>query len=43
MRSRLEPQVSLIPNPEYVRYHDTDGVPAPDDDLYGKLTLFYQF
>ena len=40
---RLRRQISLMPNVEYVLYRDTHGVPAPDDDLYGKLTLYYQF
>jgi hypothetical protein len=40
---RLRRQISLMPNIEYVLYRATDGVPAPDDDLYGKLTLYYQF
>lgn len=40
---RLRKQISLMPNVEYVLYRDTHGVPAPDDDLYGKLTLYYQF
>lgn len=40
---RLHSQISLIPNLEYVLYRATDGVPAPDDDLYVKLTLYYQF
>jgi hypothetical protein len=26
-----------------VLYRATDGVPAPNDDLYVKLTLYYQF
>jgi len=40
---KLLRQISLIPNLEYVRYRATDGLPAPDDDLYGRLTLYYQF
>jgi hypothetical protein len=40
---RLRRQISLMPNIEYVLYRATGGVPAPDDDLYGKLTLYYQF
>jgi len=40
---RLASRVSLIPNFEYVRYRSTDGAAAPDDDLYGRLTLFYEF
>jgi hypothetical protein len=40
---RLQKKISLIPNLEYVRYRDTEGRPAPGDDLYGRLTLYYQF
>ncbi len=40
---RLQKKISLIPNLEYVRYRDTEGRPAPADDLYGRLTLYYQF
>jgi hypothetical protein len=40
---KLLKRISLIPNLEYVVYHETDGVPAPDDDLYARLTLYYQF
>jgi hypothetical protein len=35
--------VSLIPNVEYVAYRETDGRPAPDDDLIARLTLSVQF
>lgn len=40
---QLRPGISLSPNVEYVHYRATDGVAAPDDDLFGRLTLFYQF
>lgn len=40
---RLDRKISLIPNLEVVRYRETDGRPAADDDLIGKLTLFFQF
>jgi hypothetical protein len=40
---KLHRQISLIPNVEYVMYRDTDGQPAPDDDLLARMTLYYQF
>jgi len=40
---KLERRISLIPNLEYVTYRETDGRPAPRDDLYGKLTLYFEF
>ncbi|HEX7374730.1 MAG TPA: hypothetical protein VF277_07120, partial [Steroidobacteraceae bacterium] len=40
---KLNRRISLIPNVEYVTYRETHGVPAPDDDLYGKLTLYFEF
>jgi hypothetical protein len=39
----LHERVNLIPNVEYVVYRDTDGSPAPDDDLLARMTLYYQF
>lgn len=39
----LRPDISLTPNVEYVRYRDTSGRAAPGDDLYGRLTLHYEF
>jgi hypothetical protein len=39
----LHERVNLIPNLEYVMYRDTDGSPAPDDDLLARMTLYYQF
>jgi hypothetical protein len=39
----LQPKISLIPNLEYVSYRDTNGQRAPGDDLYGRLTLFFEF
>jgi hypothetical protein len=39
----LHERVNLIPNVEYVMYRDTDGSPAPDDDLLARMTLYYQF
>jgi hypothetical protein len=40
---RLERRISLIPNIEYLTYRDNGGTPAPDDDLYGRLTLYFEF
>ena len=40
---KLDPRIHIMPNIEYVMYRDTDGMPAPDDDLYGKLTLYFEF
>jgi hypothetical protein len=40
---RLQPKISLIPNVEYVMYRDTGGIEAPGDDLYGRLTLYFEF
>jgi hypothetical protein len=40
---RLKKNISLIPNFEYVRYRDSHGEKAPGDDLYGRLTLYYEF
>jgi len=40
---KLQHRVSLIPNVEYVTYRDTGETKAPDDDLYGRLTLYFQF
>jgi hypothetical protein len=42
-QQKLNRRISLIPNVEYVTYRATNGVPAPDDDLYGKLTLYFEF
>jgi hypothetical protein len=39
----LQRQIQLIPNLEYVRYRDSSGMPQLDDDLYGRLTLYFQF
>ena len=40
---RIHRMVSLIPNVEYVAYRETDGRPAPDDDLIARLTLSVRF
>ena len=40
---RVHRMVSVIPNVEYVAYRETDGVPAPDDDLIARLTLYVRF
>jgi len=40
---RLQPKISLVPNVEYVMYRDTGGIDAPNDDLYGRLTLYFEF
>jgi len=40
---RIHRMVSLIPNVEYVTYRETDGRPAPDDDLIARLTLYVRF
>lgn len=40
---KLHKQISLMPNVEYVMYRNTDGLPAPDDDLFARMTLYYKF
>lgn len=40
---QLNDRISLTPNFEYVRYRERGGEPALDDDLYGRLTLYYEF
>lgn len=40
---QLHKRISLTPNFEYVRYREKGGEPDLDDDLYGRLTLYYQF
>jgi hypothetical protein len=40
---RIHKMVSVIPNVEYVAYRETDGRPAPDDDVIARLTLSIQF
>lgn len=40
---RIHRAVSVIPNVEYVAYRETDGRPAPDDDLIARLTLYVRF
>jgi cell division protein FtsB len=40
---KLKHRISLIPNLEYVTYRDNGDVKAPDDDLYGRVTLFFEF
>ena len=40
---RIHRMVSVAPNVEVVAYRDTDGRPAPDDDLIARLTLYVQF
>jgi hypothetical protein len=40
---RLHRAVSVVPNMEYVTYRETDGLPAPDDDLIARLTLSVTF
>jgi hypothetical protein len=39
----LHPNISLIPSLEYVHYRSADGTSNPDDDLYGRLTLYFGF
>jgi hypothetical protein len=39
----LHPNISLIPSLEYVHYRSTEGSSSPDDDLYGRLTLYFGF
>ena len=39
----LHPNISLIPSLEYVHYRSADGISNPDDDLYGRLTLYFGF
>jgi hypothetical protein len=40
---RLQKKIALIPNVEYVMYRDDGHVKAPADDLYGRLTLYFEF
>ena len=40
---KLQHKISLIPNLEYVTYRDSGDAKAPDDDLYGRLTLYFPF
>jgi hypothetical protein len=40
---KIAKKISLIPNIEYVMYRDTNGLPAPDDDLIARLTMYFQF
>jgi hypothetical protein len=40
---RVHRMISVIPNLEYVAYRETDGVPAPADDLIARLTLYVRF
>ena len=40
---KLQRAISLVPNLEYVAYRETEGTPAPDDDLIARLTLFVRF
>jgi len=32
-----------VATPDCVLYHDMDGLPGPDDDLYARVTLNYRF
>lgn len=40
---RIHEMVSVIPNVEAVADRKTGGIPAPDDDLIARLTLFVRF
>ena len=40
---RLGKKISLTPNIEFVTYSDNGAIAAPDDDVFGKLTLYFQF
>ncbi len=40
---KIEKALSLIPNVEYVFYDEANGRPAPDDDLFVRLTFFWSF
>ena len=40
---RVHRAVSVVPNLEYVAYRETDGLPAPDDDLIARLTFSVWF
>jgi hypothetical protein len=40
---RVHSRVSLIPNVEYVAYRGTGGLPAPEDDLIARVTLYVRF
>ena len=35
--------IGLIPSLEYVHYRSAEGSSSPDDDLYGRLTLYFGF
>ena len=40
---KLKHRISLIPNIEYVTYRDNGDAKALDDDLYGRVTLYFEF
>ena len=40
---KINKKISIIPNIEYVAYRDTNGVAAPDNDLFARITLYFQF
>ena len=40
---KLKHRISLIPNLEYVTHRDNGDAQAPDDDLYGRVTLYFEF
>jgi cell division protein FtsB len=40
---KLKRGISLIPNFEYVTYRDNGDTTTPDDDLYGRVTVYFEF
>ena len=40
---KLKHRISLIPNIEYVTYRDNGDAKELDDDLYGRVTLYFEF
>ncbi len=40
---KLKHRISLIPNIEFVKYRDNGDAKELDDDLYGRVTLFFEF
>jgi hypothetical protein len=40
---KLKHRISLIPNIEFVKYRDNGDEKQLDDDLYGRVTLFFEF
>lgn len=40
---KINKKLSVIPNLEYVAYRDTNGAAAPDNDVFARVTLYFQF